>query len=67
VADEGNAWLQQLFVDTGRMSQLVDSLAHASRAMLKLTEHEPKKGAIKKRGSRGETMRIWDLKAKERV
>jgi nuclear pore complex protein Nup107 len=67
VADDDNKWLQKVFLETGRMGQLVESLAHVSRAMLQVNEQEPKKGAIKKRGSRGETMRIWDLMARERL
>lgn len=67
VADEDNAWLQKVFVETGRMSELVDALAMVSKAMLQLNEHEPKKSTVKKRGSKGETLRIWDLKARDRV
>jgi nuclear pore complex protein Nup107 len=67
VADEENAWLQDVFLQTGRMSTLVDALAMVSKAMLKLGEHEPKKTGTKKRGSKGETLRIWDLNAKNRV
>jgi nuclear pore complex protein Nup107 len=67
VADEENEWLQKVFLKTGRMSQLVDALAMVSKAMLRLNEHEPKKSATKKRGSKGETLRIWDLNAKDRV
>jgi nuclear pore complex protein Nup107 len=67
VADEENEWLQKVFLKTGRMSELVDALAMVSKAMLRLNEHEPKKSATKKRGSKGETLRIWDLNAKSRV
>lgn len=67
VADEENEWLQRVFLRTGRMSELVNALAMVSKAMLKLSEHEPKKTATKKRGSKGETLRIWDLNAKDRV
>jgi nuclear pore complex protein Nup107 len=67
VADENNEWLQKVFLDTGRMSELVDALAQVSKAMLRLNEHEPKKSGTKKRGSKGETLRIWDLNAKDRV
>ena len=67
VADEHNEWLQKVFLQTGRMSELVDCLACVSKAMLRLTEHEPKKVEKKKRGSKGETLRIWDLGAKDRV
>jgi nuclear pore complex protein Nup107 len=67
VADEENEWLQKVFLETGRMSELVDALASVSKAMLRLNEHEPKKSVVKKRGSKGETLRIWDLNAKDRV
>jgi nuclear pore complex protein Nup107 len=67
VADEDNAWLQEVFLQTGRMSELVDTLAQVSKAMLKLNEHEGKKKETKKRGSKGETLRIWDLNAMDRL
>ncbi|KAH8728768.1 107-domain-containing protein, partial [Phaeosphaeriaceae sp. PMI808] len=67
VADENNEWLQRAFLETGRMSELVDALAVVSKAMLRLGEHESKKTGMKKRGSRGATLRIWDLNAKDRV
>jgi nuclear pore complex protein Nup107 len=58
----------QVFVDTKRMRELVDALAQISKFMLRLGEFEPKKsGLVKKRGSKGETLRIWDLNARERV
>jgi nuclear pore complex protein Nup107 len=67
VADEHNEWLQKVFLKTGRMSHLVDALAMVSKAMLRLNEHDPKKSATKKRGNKGETLRIWDLNAKDRI
>lgn len=67
VADEEHAWLQQVFVETKRMRELVDCLARISQYMLKLGEFEPKKSVVKKRGSKGETIRIWDLNAKDRI
>jgi nuclear pore complex protein Nup107 len=67
VADQENEWLQRVFLETGRMSELVDALAAVSKAMLRLNEHDPKKSVAKKRGSKGETLRIWDLNAKDRV
>jgi nuclear pore complex protein Nup107 len=68
VADQENEWLQTLFLESGRMSELVDALASVSKAMLRLNEHDPKKkSVVKKRGSKGETLRIWDLNAKDRV
>jgi nuclear pore complex protein Nup107 len=65
VADKENEWLQKVFLQTGRMSDLVDALAMVSKAMLRLNEHEPKKSVTKKRGSKGETLRIWDLNARD--
>jgi nuclear pore complex protein Nup107 len=38
-----------------------------SKAMLRLNENDPKKSATKKRGNKGETLRIWDLNAKDRI
>lgn len=67
IADDKNVWLQKVFLETGRMSELVDALAEVGKAMLRLNEHEPKKSGTKKRGSRGETLRIWDLNARDRV
>jgi nuclear pore complex protein Nup107 len=62
VADQDKEWLQRLFMETGRMKELVDTLALVSRAMLKLGDlGDAKKLPAKKRGSRGETLRIWDL------
>jgi nuclear pore complex protein Nup107 len=67
VADEHNEWLQKVFLKTGRMSDLVDGLAMVSKAMLRLNEYDPKKSATKKRGNKGETLRIWDLNTKDRI
>ncbi|KAL6710084.1 Nucleoporin nup84 [Coniothyrium glycines] len=66
VADTNQAWLQKIFLQTGRMSELVDCLANVSKAMLRLTEHETKKVEKKKRGSKGETLRIWDVGVRDR-
>lgn len=66
VADADHKWLQNIFLQTGRMSELVDCLANVSKATLRLTEHEPKKMEKKKRGSKGETLRIWDLGVRDR-
>lgn len=66
VADPSNEWLQELFLKTGRMSELVDTLAKVSQAMLRLNEHDGKR-ETKKRGSKGETLRIWDLSPNSRV
>ncbi|KAJ4332364.1 Nucleoporin nup84 [Ascochyta clinopodiicola] len=67
IADPGSEWLQSLFLATGRMSELVATLAQVSKAMLHLNEHEGKKKESRKRGSKGETLRVWDLNAGTRV
>lgn len=67
VANPDNEWLQDLFLKTGRMSELVQTLAKVSQAMLNLNEFDGKKKESKKRGSKGETLRIWDLNAYDRV
>jgi nuclear pore complex protein Nup107 len=62
VADKERGWLQKAFLETGRMSELVEAFAIVSRAMLKLGEHDLSKSKpAKKRGNRGETLRIWDV------
>jgi nuclear pore complex protein Nup107 len=61
IADADRRWLQDVFLETGRMSELVDELALVSMAMLKLGEGETKGSRTKKRGNRGESVRIWDL------
>ncbi|KAF2658756.1 nuclear pore complex protein-like protein Nup107 [Lophiostoma macrostomum CBS 122681] len=63
IADEDNSWLQNVFMETGRMTELVDMLALTSRKMLQMVEDGGKPRSIggKKRGNRGETNRIWDL------
>ncbi|KAF2800065.1 nuclear pore complex protein-like protein Nup107 [Melanomma pulvis-pyrius CBS 109.77] len=62
VADEDKEWLQRLFLETGRMSELVDTLAQVGRAMVRIGDlGDAKKIPTKKRGNRGETLRIWDL------
>ena len=65
VADEERAWLQTVFLQTGRMKELVDTLARVSKAMLKLCEPDPK-GRVpnKKLGKKGESLRIWDVNVK---
>lgn len=67
VANPDNEWLQELFLKTGRMSELVQTLAKVSQAMLNLNEYDGKKKETKKRGSKGETLRIWDLNVNNRV
>ncbi|ORY18303.1 nuclear pore complex protein-like protein Nup107 [Clohesyomyces aquaticus] len=66
VADDRNKWVQDAFLGTKRMTQLVEMLARVSKAMLSLSEIEEgaRRSAMaggKKRGSRGETVRIWDV------
>jgi nuclear pore complex protein Nup107 len=63
VADEEKVWLQQVFMQTGRMKELVSTLARVSKAMLKLGEFGDGKKTKGKRGSKGETLRIWDPNA----
>lgn len=60
IAADDREWLQHVFLETGRMSELVDTLALVSRAMLKLGEGNKGVG-VKKRESKGETLRVWDL------
>jgi len=67
VADEDYHWLQKILLRTGRMSDLVDCLACVSKAMLRLAEFDKKAADKVRRGGRGETLRIWDLGASERV
>lgn len=67
VADPANAWLQTLLLQTGRMSEVVRGLAEVSRAMLSLNEFGGAKKEGRKRGGRGETLRVWDLNAYDRV
>ncbi|KAF2032608.1 hypothetical protein EK21DRAFT_98738 [Setomelanomma holmii] len=67
VADEENEWLQRVFLETGRMTELVDALAMVSKAMLRLGEGEKGKSKSGKRGGKGEVLRIWDLGAGTRT
>ncbi|CAI6275580.1 unnamed protein product [Periconia digitata] len=64
VADSDKEWLQKVFLETGRMKDLVTVLANVSKAMLKLGEHADGKTMAKKRDSKGQTLRIWDLTAR---
>lgn len=66
VADADQAWLQNIFMKTGTMTELMNCLANVSKATLKLTEAGTKKVESKKRGSKGETLKIWDLGVRER-
>ncbi|KNG47127.1 nuclear pore complex protein nup107 [Stemphylium lycopersici] len=63
VADKGNEWVQRCLLETGRMSEVLECLAGVSKCMLKLTEGGKEKGN-RKRGGKGETLRIWDLGAR---
>ncbi|KAI4650803.1 hypothetical protein J4E93_003160 [Alternaria ventricosa] len=63
VADRSNEWVQRCLLETGRMSEVLECLAAVSKCMLKLTEGGKEKG-IKKRGGKGETLRLWDLGAR---
>lgn len=62
VADQEREWLQNILLEQGRMKELVTALAHVSKAMLRLGEHDSGKAkGGKKRGGKGEALRIWDL------
>ena len=63
IADSERVWLQNVFMETGRMGELVDMLALTSKAMLTMVEDggKSRRDGGKKRGSKGETNRIWDL------
>jgi nuclear pore complex protein Nup107 len=63
IADTEHEWLQRVFLETGRMPELVEALASISKAMLKLGEHDRKGAPAKKRGSKGETLKIWEMNA----
>lgn len=66
LADEEKDWLQMAFKETKRMRELMDRLADVSKTSLDLGEHGDSKSKskfTKKRGSKGETLRIWDLNA----
>ncbi|KAI4690057.1 uncharacterized protein J4E84_004238 [Alternaria hordeiaustralica] len=63
VADRSNEWVQRCLLETGRMSEVLECLAAVSKCMLKLTEGGKEKGN-KKRGGKGETLRLWDLGAR---
>ncbi|KAF2198274.1 hypothetical protein GQ43DRAFT_169155 [Delitschia confertaspora ATCC 74209] len=62
IAEENRKWLRTVFKRDGRMKELVEMLARASLGMVRLSEIEPGKAAgVKRRGSKGETVRIWDV------
>jgi nuclear pore complex protein Nup107 len=60
VADRDGEWIQKALLESGRMKDFVDALALVSRAMVALGENK-EKSAKKKRGGKGETLRIWDV------
>ncbi|PVI03532.1 nuclear pore complex protein-like protein Nup107 [Periconia macrospinosa] len=61
VADSEREWLQKVFLQTGRMKDFVTVVANVSKAMLKLGEHADGKTMTKKRDSKGQSLRIWDM------
>lgn len=61
VADSEREWLQKVFLETGKMKDFVTVLANVSKAMLKLGEHADNKTMAKKRESRGQSLRLWDM------
>ncbi|RMZ72588.1 nuclear pore complex [Pyrenophora seminiperda CCB06] len=63
VADKGNEWVQKVLLETGRMSEVLECLARISHCMLKLNEGGKAQGS-KKRGGKGETLKLWDLGAR---
>jgi len=63
IADDERSWLQQLFMQTKRMRELVNRITDVSKAIIKLGEHgigKDKDKVGKKRGNKGETLGIWD-------
>ncbi|KAF2688182.1 hypothetical protein K458DRAFT_361174 [Lentithecium fluviatile CBS 122367] len=61
VASDERVWLQKVFLETRRMSELVDALALVAKAMLRLGEHDASKAKTGKKRKKGETLRIWDV------
>lgn len=61
IAAPENVDLADVFLETGRMQELVQSFAQASLAMIRLTEGSSKKEASKKRARDGQTMRLWEV------
>lgn len=64
VADPAVEWVRECFLETRRMREFVDALARAAKKMLELGEYEDKGkkiGGLRKRGSVGETLRVWDI------
>ena len=61
VASETNAELADAFVKTGRMEELVRAFATSSKAMIAMSQTGDKPRANKKRGWKGESIKIWDV------
>lgn len=61
IAAPENVDLADVFLETGRMQELVQSFAQASLAMIRLTEGSSKKEPSKKRARDGQTMRLWEV------
>ncbi|KAK0660541.1 Nucleoporin NUP84 [Lasiodiplodia hormozganensis] len=62
LAAPDNAELTNVFLETGRMQELVTAFAHSSLAMVRLTEGTSgKKEPSKKRARDGQTMRLWEV------
>ncbi|EKG12074.1 Nuclear pore protein 84/107 [Macrophomina phaseolina MS6] len=61
IAAPDNGDLADVFLETGRMQELVKSLAESSLAMIRLTEGSSKKEPSKKRANYGQTMRLWEV------
>lgn len=61
IAEPEKEWLQAAFLETERMTELVETLASVSRAMLRMAELEGKGRAGKKKGAKGESLKIWNV------
>lgn len=63
IASEQNTELVDCFVKTGRMRELVSAFATTSKDMVIMTE-DKRSPLMKKRGAIGETVKIWDVNAR---
>lgn len=61
IAAPDNIDLTNVFLETGRMQELVQAFAESSLAMIRLTEGGAKKEPSKKRATAGQTMRLWEV------
>jgi len=61
VASETNAELADAFVKTGRMEELVRAFATSSKTMIAMSQTGDKPRVGKKRGWKGESIKIWDV------